>query len=316
MATTLKRAAVAASPARGSPSSPAAPTAAAGVASTGVFVSYSRKDREFVRRLHDALKRSGREVWVDWEDIPPSAEWLAEIERGIEAADTFVFVLTPDSVSSETCGIECAHAAKLGKRIVPVVARDVRAGDVAEALRKLNWLFFRAGDDFDAAFGALVRTIDTDLASVRVHSRLLVRAREWETHGNDASYLIGGTDLDDAEKWLAKSQGREPAPTQLQVAYVAESRQAAIRLQKNQLRGFYIVALVYAALQVIVSYLFVFDSISETGLMALSPLWVVGLVFGGFGLTLGRTSIRRSLVAAVASGLGLWLFFIAVWPML
>ena len=50
--------------------------------------------------------------------------------------------------------------------------------------------------------------------------------------------------------------------------------------------------------------------------MALSPLWVVGLVFGGFGLTLGRTSIRRSLVAAVASGLALWLFFIVLWPML
>jgi hypothetical protein len=316
MALTLKRAATASPVPAAAGAKAASGAAPAGLASTGVFVSYSRKDREFVRRLHDALRRSGRDVWVDWEDIPPSAEWLAEIERGIESADTFVFVLSPDSVSSQTCGIECAHAAKLGKRIVPVVARDVRAADVAEPLRKLNWLFFRPGDDFDAAFAALLRAIDTDLAWVRAHSRLLVRAREWETHGNDASYLIGGTDLDEAETWLAKSQSREPAPMPLQIAYVTESRRAAIRLQKNQLRGFYIVSLVYATLQVIVSYLFVFDSISETGLMALSPLWVVGLVFGGFGLTLGRTSLRRSLIVAVLSGVGLWLFFVALWPML
>lgn len=48
-------------------------------ARTDVFVSYSRKDAAFVRKFHDALAAARREVWVDWEDIPPSAEWLREI---------------------------------------------------------------------------------------------------------------------------------------------------------------------------------------------------------------------------------------------
>jgi hypothetical protein len=30
-----------------------------------VFISYSRKDKEFVRRLCEALKRRDREAWVD-----------------------------------------------------------------------------------------------------------------------------------------------------------------------------------------------------------------------------------------------------------
>jgi len=30
-----------------------------------VFISYSRKDKEFVRRLDDELKSRGREAWVD-----------------------------------------------------------------------------------------------------------------------------------------------------------------------------------------------------------------------------------------------------------
>ena len=34
-----------------------------------VFISYSRKDREFVRRLEEALESRGRETWVDWQGI-------------------------------------------------------------------------------------------------------------------------------------------------------------------------------------------------------------------------------------------------------
>ena len=36
-----------------------------------VFISYARKDKEFVRRLHAALIEAGRDSWVNWEDIPP-----------------------------------------------------------------------------------------------------------------------------------------------------------------------------------------------------------------------------------------------------
>ena len=54
-----------------------------------VFISYSRNDSDFVRALHNRLTGEGRDVWVDWEDIPPSADWLADIERAIDASDVF-----------------------------------------------------------------------------------------------------------------------------------------------------------------------------------------------------------------------------------
>jgi hypothetical protein len=53
-----------------------------------VFISYSRRDKEFVRSLQAALEKEGREAWVDWEDIPPTADWMAEIHAAIEGADT------------------------------------------------------------------------------------------------------------------------------------------------------------------------------------------------------------------------------------
>ena len=40
-----------------------------------VFVSYSRHDGGFVRELHAFLSGAGRDVWVDWVDIPAASEW-------------------------------------------------------------------------------------------------------------------------------------------------------------------------------------------------------------------------------------------------
>src|SRR5215475_2921069 len=55
-----------------------------------VFISYSRKDKEFVRRLDEELKRRDRQVWVDWEGIPPGDTWEKTIYGAIEATHTFI----------------------------------------------------------------------------------------------------------------------------------------------------------------------------------------------------------------------------------
>lgn len=192
-----------------------------------VFISYSRKDTDFVRQLHDALAARGRDTWVDWESIPLTADWLAEIYAGIEAADTFVFVITPDSISSRECARELAHAVEHNKRLVPIVRRDVDARAVPQALATLNWIFCREDDDFDRAVAALLETLDTELDWVRAHTRLLVRAIEWEHAGKNASLLLRGSDLQDAEGRLIRAGGTtEPKPTPLQSEYVVASRKA------------------------------------------------------------------------------------------
>ena len=100
-----------------------------------VFISYSRKDKAFAKRLFEALEAHDRDAWVDWEDIPPTVEWLAEIYSAIEAADTSVFVISLDSVASEVRGLEIAHAVKHNKPLVPIVHRDMDqpVGGVSDA---------------------------------------------------------------------------------------------------------------------------------------------------------------------------------------
>ena len=51
-----------------------------------VFISYSRKDIQFAQRIHQELEARDREPWVDWQDIPPTSEWLDEVYAGIQAA--------------------------------------------------------------------------------------------------------------------------------------------------------------------------------------------------------------------------------------
>jgi len=117
-----------------------------------LFVSYSRKDTEFARRLTEKLTAQNMEVWVDWEDIPPSVDWMKEIEKGIEEADIFIFVVSPDSIRSRVCGEEVAHAIKNGKRIAPVIAREVDMQEAPATLTHLNWIFFcRPQDDFNVS---------------------------------------------------------------------------------------------------------------------------------------------------------------------
>ncbi|HWM26283.1 MAG TPA: TIR domain-containing protein [Chthoniobacterales bacterium] len=198
-----------------------------------VFISYSRKDREFVRRLEEALESRGRETWVDWQGIRPAEEFMQAIFPAIEGADTFVFVLSPDSVSSEICGKELAHAVSQNKRMIPIMARDTEAKAVPEPLAKLNWVFARDADSFEAATDFLISALDTDLGWVRAHTRLLTRAIEWEAQAKSNSFILRGEDLRSAEQWLAQAgTEKERQPTVLQTEYIISSRKGAARRQR------------------------------------------------------------------------------------
>jgi WD40 repeat protein len=202
------------------------------------FISYAREDRDFVGRLHEALRREKRESWVDWEGIPLTATWLEEIYAAIQAADAFVFVISPDSAASETCRRELAHAVEHRKRIIPILWRDIEPRALPDAVSALNWVFFRESDNCDAGFRRLMEAANTDIEWLHAHTRLLVRAIDWDARSRDASLLLRGRDLREAERALASAgASRTPAPTPLQAQFVLESRKGANRRRRSLLGG-------------------------------------------------------------------------------
>src|SRR3954454_8311975 len=55
-----------------------------------VFVSYSRRDAEWVNHLVRWLEQAGVGVWLDQRDIPVTLPWLEEVSDAILEADLFV----------------------------------------------------------------------------------------------------------------------------------------------------------------------------------------------------------------------------------
>ena len=217
-----------------------------------VFISYSRRDIDFVGHLLDQLTAHDREPWADWQDIPSTADWLAEIYSGIEAANTFLFVISPDSVASEICTLEIEHAVKHNKRLVPVVWKD--ADDVHQAMSAHNWVFLRAEDDFEANFELLIDALDTDLDYVREHTRLLTLAIDWDQKQRRRSAGLRGQELQIAEGWLAQSGSKDPQPAALHSEYIAFSRAAVSRIQRLIYSGIAIAFVLVLGLAVFAFY--------------------------------------------------------------
>ncbi|QID17578.1 toll/interleukin-1 receptor domain-containing protein [Nitrogeniibacter mangrovi] len=282
-----------------------------------IFVSYSRRDAEFVRQLTERLQKAGLDVWIDWEDIPYSSNWWDEISQAVEGASAFVCVLSDEYFASETCRAELKLAEEANKRIIPVCYKDFdRKLNHSNAVAKTNWLMFSGGDHFDASFDALIDTLNADLPWRKFHSRLQVRASEWAHKHKDSSYHLYGQDLDEAVRHLEQSKDKSPPPTTLQLNYIEASKAGAKEVVRKQLRGFYWAALAYSIVQVFVIYFWDFDSMSETAMIKMSWVWLPGLSFALGGLTVGRYRMRPA-VAVMAVFMALFaVFYSAIWPLL
>ncbi len=195
-----------------------------------VFLSYSRRDGEFVHRLSTALDVRGKDVWLDTGSIADGEVFPQAIRSAIETSDAFLFVITPEAVSSAYCEQEVSYARELGKRIVPVLRRSVPDSEIPPEIRERNWIPFTEDIEFDSAADRVVQALDTDLEHRKEHTRWLVKAIEWDSEGRDRSFLLRGSELKAAENWLARTPlDADPTPTTLQSEYVLASRRAAAR---------------------------------------------------------------------------------------
>jgi WD40 repeat protein len=200
-----------------------------------VFISYAREDRDFVEHLRRGLVERGRKVWVDLDGIFVGEEFWPRICAAIEEAQAFVFIITPYSVASDACRREIRHAVERNKRLLPVLHHEVADGELQPAIASVQWTFARPEEDLQQAVEVLLRALDTDPQWVRMHTRLLVRAVEWDQKSRRRSLVISGRELPEAERWLA-DRTKDPKPTELHADYIRASRTAA-RWRKRALAG-------------------------------------------------------------------------------
>ena len=200
-----------------------------------VFISYSRKDKEFVKGLNDALDGAGVQAWVDWEGIELASDWMETITKAIQGTDAFIFVISPDSIKSKICAEELDLGLSLSKKLIPILHREPEKGqELHKKLADTNWVYLREQDNFDETIPKLIGAIHTDLEWVSMHTQLLNQAAEWESRKKNNSFLLGGAKLQDAEKWMADASGKDNRDIlPLQAEYISTSRTVATKNQRR-----------------------------------------------------------------------------------
>lgn len=216
---------------------------------TDAFISYSRKNIKFVKKLNDSLNELERNIWVDFEDILPSTDWLQEIYRAIETSDNFMFVISPDSLVSEYCMLELNYAVEHGKRIFPLYYQEADISNHPN-LSSHQFIMFDGSIPYEQAIEQINTALDINLEWVRFHTELLKRALQWQNEGNESSYDLHGEELKNAQNWLEQVEDDwDPQPTALQKNYVVASRKAEKNRRRNTLVSI-VATLVFAGLAI------------------------------------------------------------------
>lgn len=247
-----------------------------------IFISYSRLEQPFVRELNEALKNSEQDPWVDWQKIEIGTKWWSEIQKGIESADTFVFVVSPNSVASKVCGDEVKHALRHGKRFIPILRKEVprelfdQEDAAHQAINAHNWLQFREQDDFAENFQKLINAISHNWEYTKQHTKLEIKAIDWYENSSKEAFLLRSEELQYWASWLAESETKSPQPTELQRKYIKISlevevanQQATAILQKavkaaSQKTKIGLAILMLTLITSIASVLWAYRSISES----------------------------------------------------
>ena len=206
---------------------------------TRVFVSYSRRDVDIADEIVQGLEFAGFAVTIDRNSITEGEDWRRRLGALIADADSIVFLLSPDSASSDVCRWEVAHAESLSKRLIPALLRPLNGQDAPPALAALNYVRFDRQDDerprsFMGAMRGLVRALTTDLEWVKEHTRFLTRSMEWDAAQRPESRLLLGDDVAAAKLWADARPKDAPAITPLQSDFLRASEEAELQRQNTE----------------------------------------------------------------------------------
>lgn len=116
-----------------------------------IFISYSRDDEEFARRLAHDLERVGADVWIDVEDIRAGLPWADSIQEALDACEIMLVIISPEAMASRNVADEWQYNVNQGFAVIPVLLREAR---VHFQLHRLQYVDF-LNQDYDIAFAQL-----------------------------------------------------------------------------------------------------------------------------------------------------------------
>ncbi len=105
-----------------------------------IFVSYAREDKPFCIRIIETLQ--AHDVWYD-QRLYAGQDWWKEILRRLDWCEVFLYLLSPESATSQYCQRELELALRLKREIIPVlITRDAA---LPETMR--DWQYVDLSDN-------------------------------------------------------------------------------------------------------------------------------------------------------------------------
>lgn len=88
-----------------------------------VFISYSRRDSDYAKRLREHLTQSSFNVWID-DAIEHGDQWFNQIHEAIKTCAAFLVLMTPEAEASEWVQKEILLAKRYKKPIFPLLLKS------------------------------------------------------------------------------------------------------------------------------------------------------------------------------------------------
>jgi len=127
-----------------------------------VFISYSSKDKDWVRgELLERIEAAGLKACIDFRDFTRGAPSIKEMQRGIDESRKILLVFTPDYIASEWAEIENVMAQTLDPanrelRLIPLLKAPC---EKPLRIAVLTHIDFTDGADHDLAWRQLLTAL-------------------------------------------------------------------------------------------------------------------------------------------------------------
>ena len=115
-----------------------------------VFISHSSRDRPFVKRLVDVLRRHRVPVWYSETNFQGAQQWYDEIGAALRRCDWFVLILSPGAVASKWVKRELLYSLQQDRfegRIAPLFYRPCTPDDLSWTLSQMQMIDFTSSFD-------------------------------------------------------------------------------------------------------------------------------------------------------------------------
>lgn len=182
------------------------------------FISYGRKNsRGLAASMQEYLGKQGLHVWYDDGLVPMEMRHLDKVNRLIEKAHNFIFILSPHSIRSEYCLREVEYALRLGKRIIPVHHVPVPGGwgELPQEVQQQRMLQYSMDRNKQELFDEVLAICREEEEYVATHTYLTRKALHWDKKGKQEQDLLYGRNRADAKGWYKQKFENKRPPVQV-----------------------------------------------------------------------------------------------------